>query len=1009
MNSTANPVSETDLSDDPFYQYGEVIDLHPVYAAMAHAREAAEANGTEPADVVWEPTWPDLEVDDDDYWNDLVERNWETLSRWHSMSRWAGRKGKLLHFKVLAGVETITAIEIAPASTASEIVPDPMAAIIPPLYRIGPQQAANAPTTPRTFPTATPQELTELRLKLHDNGYHPVPVLGAHIITNSAGKRPTMTAWQTKCLTAGPHEISNWSRSQRNNTNTGILCGEVVGIDIDVLDAALSAKLDARAIEVFGPTVLRRIGRAPKVLLLYRVETPHDKLSTPDLLFGDGVKAKVEILAQGQQFVAFGIHPDTRAPYYWPEKSPLDITMSDVPLVTLELLQQFVAESEQILRAEGGQTEAEIKGKAPKVKAEKKEQDKREKTGQLAGKFRDGEQQSREKISDALDHISNDLNYDDWIRIGHALYHGLGDGGRDLWEKFSAKYPKNDPKITREKWPTFANGRSITIATLFHFASQNGWRDGGSAAGAPRNRPTIRISGGELPSIVTAAEQALISANMRIFQRGSLIVRPARSRVEIADGNSTTAIRLSPIRPHLLVELMTLAAAWERFIGNDWVPIDCPQRVAETYLARDGAWNVPVLAGIVNCPVLRPDGSILETAGYDPATGLLYDPQRMKFNPVPESPDKEDALRALGVLKDLLSTFPFVTDADRSVALSGILTAVHRRSLPTAPAHCLTAPVAGSGKSMIVDICSEIADGRRAAVMSLGRTDEEAEKRLGSALIAGDSIVSIDNIDRPFGGELFCQALTQTMLKIRILGFSKIVEVPSNAFILANGNNLTLEGDMTRRAVMCTMDPGVERPETRVFNRDPLAMVRADRDKYVIAALTILRAFHIAGTPLQRDPLGSFVEWSNWIRGALIWLGEADPCDTMEKVRQNDPKLGAIIAVISQWAEVVGYDVRITTKELIDYAIEKVGEGFSPYVREFAHPELREALLIVAGDGGAISGRRLGIWLGGNENRLVQGCKIVRDGERGGVSMWKLQSAGETSKPTEMRSIRSNF
>ena len=639
--------------------------------------------------------------------------------------------------------------------------------------------AAALPASPpiTQVPLATQQELTDLRLKLHNNGYHPVPVVGAHVNTNSAGKRPTMTAWQTKCLTADAQDIAIWSRSQRNNTNTGILCGDVVGIDIDVLDADRSSKLEARAIELFGPTVLRRIGRAPKVLLLYRVATPHDKLSTPDLLFADGTKAKVEILAQGQQFVAFGIHPDTRAPYYWPEKSPLDIPTSDVPLVTLELLQQFVAEFEQMLRTEGGQTEAEIKGKVPKVKAEKKEQNKREKTGKLAGKFRDGEQQSREKIADALDHIPNDLNYDDWIRIGHALYHGLGDGGRDLWESFSAKYPNNDPKVTRAKWPTFANGRSITIATLFHFASQNGWRDGGSAAGAPRNRPTIRISGGELPSIVTAAEQALISADMRIFQRGSLIVRPAHSRVEIADGNSTSAIRLSPIRAHLLVELMTLAAAWERFIGNDWVPIDCPQRVAETYLARDGAWSVPFLAGIVNCPVLRPDGSILETAGYDAATGLLYDPQGMEFSPVPQRPDKEDALRALGMLKDLLSTYPFVTDADRSVALSAILTAVHRRSLPTAPAHCLTAPVAGSGKSMVVDICSEIADGRRAAVMSLGRTDEEAEKRLGSALITGDSIVSIDNIDRPFGGELFCQALTQTMLKIRILGFSKIVEV----------------------------------------------------------------------------------------------------------------------------------------------------------------------------------------------------------------------------------------
>jgi putative DNA primase/helicase len=586
----------------------------------------------------------------------------------------------------------------------------------------------------------------------------------------------------------------------------------------------------AQALELLGPTPLCRIGRAPKILLLYRVEIPHDKLSTPDLLFGDGIKAKVEILAQGQQFVAFGIHPDTRAPYRWPEKSPREIPVSDIPLVSLELLRQFVSDSEQVLRAEGGRTDAEIKGKTPKVQSDKREDEKREKTGKIAGAFRVGEKQSREKITDALDHIPNDLSYDDWIAIGYALYHGLGDGGRDLWENFSAKYPGHDPEVTAEKWPSFANGRSITVATLFYFASANGWRAGGTAAGAPPNRPIIRITGGELPSIVTEAEQALIAGDMGIFQRGSLIVRPAHSRVEIADGKTTSAIRLAPIRAHLLVELMTLAAAWERFVKTDWVPIDCPQRVADTYLARDGAWSVPVLAGIVNCPVLRPDGSILDTAGYDGATGLLYDPQGMKFSPVPEKPDKEDALRALSVLKDLLSTFPFVTDADRSVALSGILTAIHRRSLPTAPAHCLTAPVAGSGKSMIVDIASEIADGRRAAVMSLGRTDEEAEKRLGSALIAGDSIISIDNIDRPFGGELFCQALTQRMLKIRILGYSKIVEVPSNAALFANGNNLTLVGDMTRRAIMCTMDPGVERPETRKFTRDPLAMVRADRD-----------------------------------------------------------------------------------------------------------------------------------------------------------------------------------
>ena len=56
----------------------------------------------------------------------------------------------------------------------------------------------------------------------------------------------------------------------------------------------------------------------------------------------------------------------------------------------------------------------------------------------------------------------------------------------------------------------------------------------------------------------------------------------------------------------------------------------------------------------------------------------------------------------------------------------------------------------------------------------------------------------------------------------------------------------------------------------------------------------------------------------------------------MEKVRQNDPKLGAVVAVISQWAEVIGYDVRVTTKELIDHAIRE----------EFITPSHRELIVV---------------------------------------------------------------
>jgi hypothetical protein len=228
---------------------------------------------------------------------------------------------------------------------------------------------------------AQPGELTKLRLRLHGNGYHPVPIVGAHIKTNSAGKRPTMPAWQATCAAAGPDEIASWSRHRVDDTNTGVLCGQIVGVDIDVLDVALSDRLAARAIELFGPTPLRRIGRAPKTMLLYRMAMPMPKMQTPTFIFGNDPATKiaenlfkVEIMAEGQQIVAFGIHPDTQDYYHWPDQSLCDVPLADVPLVTLELLQQFVDEALVVFMEEGLYTKAELLQIAAAVAADQQKQ-----------------------------------------------------------------------------------------------------------------------------------------------------------------------------------------------------------------------------------------------------------------------------------------------------------------------------------------------------------------------------------------------------------------------------------------------------------------------------------------------------------------------------------------------------------------------------------------------------------------------------------------------------------
>ncbi|MEZ5784752.1 MAG: PriCT-2 domain-containing protein [Rhizobiaceae bacterium] len=854
-------------------------------------------------------------------------------------------------------------------------------------------------------PSSASDDLTDLRLALHRHGYRPIPVLGAQVAMKGAGKRPMMKGWETVCVSADEAEIVRGTKAQRNCTNTGLLCGKLVGVDIDVLDRDHAHRLTCIATEMLGMSPASRIGRAPKILLAFRADVPFDKVQTSEFHMLDSTVARVEVLATGQQFVAFGIHSDTKAPYHWPECSTLDAPLHELPVVTRDRCAAFIAAAEKYLRKAGSQTTA----------------DRREidREGRKAAGLKQKEAPSRALIEEAVAHIRNDdLSYDAWIKIGLALYAALGPEGRGLWENWSAEAPKNDPAYTAEKWDSFASVRSVTVGTLFWLARQNGWRaakpqrarataDGDATASQEDDklpthdddgRPIVYLFAGYRPAIIDMSEGALLQAKLSFYQRGSMVVRPAMVPVAVSDGRTVDAPRLIDVKVHHIAEAFTRVICYKRFDkrAEKWVNSDCPHRIAETFLAREGLWRLPVLTGIINAPTLRPDGSILDLPGYDAQTGLLFDPQDAHFPVLPRDPDRDMALRALAYLKDLISTFPFVTEGDRAVALSAILTALVRRSLPTAPLHGFNAPTTGTGKSTLVDLTSQIATARHAPVIAQGKSEEEMEKRLGAALIAGDVLIAIDNCEEPLGGELLCQTMTQTSLKVRILGKSVNAEVPSNAAIFATGNNLTFEGDMTRRAIRATLDAGVERPELRAFDRDPLAVVTAKRGDYVAAGLTILRAYDIAGRPEMRAPLGSFTNWSRRVRDALIRLGEADPCDTMEGMRGADPKLEALNTVLEQWREVIGMD-RVSVREIIERATDQRPQLFGR--SEFIHPEFREALLRVAGEGGAFNGRRLGKWIGGQQNRIVGGLRLVSAGVSAGRARWRLEIAETGAAP----------
>ena len=176
-------------------------------------------------------------------------------------------------------------------------------------------------------------------------------------------------------------------------------------------------------------------------------------------------------------------------------------------LVTFEMLTQFVGEAEQMLRAAGGRTQREIKND----QARKNQHEARDHAGKIAAALRDEDKPSPELVSDALNYIPNNMEYDEWIRMGFALYHGLGDGGRALWQRWSAQSHKNDPDLTARKWPSFASGRTITVGTLFWHAAQNGWQRRSSHRPTTGSQTGPRLEPSQAPSdIVTEDSAALI-------------------------------------------------------------------------------------------------------------------------------------------------------------------------------------------------------------------------------------------------------------------------------------------------------------------------------------------------------------------------------------------------------------------------------------------------------------------------------------------------------------------
>jgi RecA-family ATPase len=276
---------------------------------------------------------------------------------------------------------------------------------------------------------------------LQKQGYIPVPL---------NGKRPTIKEWTSSEYTPP---------TGFDNNNVGVLCGvgehPLCAIDIDFIDHSLIQEIKQYIVDNLGYAPIR-IGRSPKLMFIYRASRKGiRKQKTKE---SSSYQGHLEILGVGQQFVAYGIHPDTKKPYTWGSKQLHELEASELRVVTEQQLKDLIDFVSSLINIE-----------EPVKTLEPNEYDPDD---PLDEKPRMG--LSYKDIKDIISVLDPDCPRDMWRNIGMAIHYETegSSEGLNVWDAWSARGSKYKEGEIEIQWESFGKNKNepITFATVQKYA-----------------------------------------------------------------------------------------------------------------------------------------------------------------------------------------------------------------------------------------------------------------------------------------------------------------------------------------------------------------------------------------------------------------------------------------------------------------------------------------------------------------------------------------------------------
>lgn len=496
-------------------------------------------------------------------------------------------------------------------------------------------------------------------------------------------------------------------------------------------------------------------------------------------------------------------------------------------------------------------------------------------------------------------------------------------------------------------------------------------------------RPAINAGTLDLPLISGEAWAALDEVNEppAIFRYGGV---PAR--IETDDHEVPIVKLLTQDRLRYAVARVAEWYTLRRTKNGEMIrrPALPPIYVVRDMLARPDP-PLPILTRIVETPVFAADGSLQTMPGYHATSRTFYHPALgFAVPPVPERPILDDVNKARQLLaEDLLGDFPFVGEPERAHTLALLLLPFMRELIDGAtPLHLIEKPTPGTGASLLADVVTYPATGRRVASMTEGRDEDEWRKRLTAALQRGAPMILLDNLRRRLETSAVSAAITADTWEDRLLGHTEMVHVPVRCVWIATGNNPILSAEIARRTIRIRLDAKVDRPWLRDgFRHQNLrTWVAEHRGELVWAALTIGRAWLTAGRPEWKGPvLGMFEGWSRVMGGVLAVAGVGGFLGNLEDFYEaSDVEGAAWREFVARWWEVHG-EHEVTVSAL--WPLVAPVEG--------------DPLDLGLGDGKEQAQKtRLGRLIAAARDRQFNGLRITAAGTFRRAVRWRLVKSG---------------